>query len=405
MQMTPQTADVVIVGAGPAGLGAAAHLAKAGLRVIVLERQPEAGGIPRHCGHSPFGMREFHRILGGQAYARRLTETAIRAGAEIRLQQSVLRIAPGPVVEVASPDGPQQIHSRAVLLATGARETTRAAALLPGERPQGVMNTASLQDLVYLKKRIPFRRPVILGSELVSMSALLTCVSHGMRPVAVVEPEARPILRRPFNLLPSLLRVPKLCGTRVLDLQGQGQLSGVRLELPSGETRTIACDGLLLSGRFRPESALAALSGVALDGATRGPDIDDGGRTSQPGIYAAGNLLRGIETAGWCWAEGRRVAQTIANDLAAPPSRTAPIQLISGEGVAWALPHRLAPGATGQIQLRLMHHGTQTLTLKAGEEIRWQKRLTSGPERRILIPTADIKAAPGETLQIGATKA
>ena len=58
--------DVAIIGGGPAGLAAATALKSAGVkRVVVLEREAEAGGIPRHCGHPPFGVREFKRVMKG----------------------------------------------------------------------------------------------------------------------------------------------------------------------------------------------------------------------------------------------------------------------------------------------------------------------------------------------------
>ena len=71
---------VLIIGAGPAGLGAAEVLA--GAQVTVVERQAQPGGIPRLCGHSAFGLREFHRLMGGQAYARRLVKAATAGGAQ-----------------------------------------------------------------------------------------------------------------------------------------------------------------------------------------------------------------------------------------------------------------------------------------------------------------------------------
>ena len=57
---------VAIIGGGPSGLALASELAVKGIGdVVVLEREAAAGGIPRHCGHSPFGFREFHRMLSG----------------------------------------------------------------------------------------------------------------------------------------------------------------------------------------------------------------------------------------------------------------------------------------------------------------------------------------------------
>ena len=59
--MTPF--DVLIVGAGPAGLSAAADLRAVGASVIVAEREQEPGGIPRHTEHLGYGMRDLHRVL------------------------------------------------------------------------------------------------------------------------------------------------------------------------------------------------------------------------------------------------------------------------------------------------------------------------------------------------------
>src|SRR5581483_1337469 len=63
------------------------------------------------------------------------------------------------------------------------------------------------------------------------------------------------------------------------------------------------------TGQFRPENALLANSPVAIDRGTLGPSIDQYWRSSDPAYFAAGNLLRGIETAGQCWREGRAAAR------------------------------------------------------------------------------------------------
>ena len=93
MTRTLLTPDVVVVGAGPAGLTAAAGLRAHGVpHVLVLEREGEAGGIPRHSDHTGYGLRDLRRVLRGPAYARLLTER--RAGElmaeELRAAQRAL---------------------------------------------------------------------------------------------------------------------------------------------------------------------------------------------------------------------------------------------------------------------------------------------------------------------------
>src|SRR5262245_49703003 len=98
--------DVVIIGGGPAGLSAAIELRQLGVAsVVIIEREPVAGGIPRHCGHSPFGMREFTRVLTGPAYAARLVSAARAAGAEIMTQTTAASLHRGPRIEISTPDG------------------------------------------------------------------------------------------------------------------------------------------------------------------------------------------------------------------------------------------------------------------------------------------------------------
>ncbi len=68
--------EVLVIGAGPAGLSAAAELARRGVDVLVLDREREAGGIPRHSDHTGYGLRDLRRVLTGPAYARRLVDRA-----------------------------------------------------------------------------------------------------------------------------------------------------------------------------------------------------------------------------------------------------------------------------------------------------------------------------------------
>jgi len=71
----PTFYDVIIIGGGPAGIAAALELKKLGIsRTLILEREGMVGGATRHCGHPPFGLREFKQFLTGPNYAKKLAE-------------------------------------------------------------------------------------------------------------------------------------------------------------------------------------------------------------------------------------------------------------------------------------------------------------------------------------------
>ena len=179
--LASEDVDVAIVGGGPAGLAAGQALARAGAgRVVVLEREPATGGIPRHADHPAYGIRDLHRVLSGPEYALRRSQAATAAGAELRVGTDVTGWAPGGELALltTSAAGRRSLRARAVVLATGCRERPRSARLVPGSRPQGILTTGMLQQLVYLLREPVGRRAVVVGAEHVSYSALQT-LAHG----------------------------------------------------------------------------------------------------------------------------------------------------------------------------------------------------------------------------------
>jgi hypothetical protein len=218
----------------------------------------------------------------------------------------------------------------------------------------------------------------------------------------MVESGPGSLARAPFRWLPHLLRVPVHHGAEIADIHGAaGIVEAVTVRGPDGRMRRITCDGVLFTGRFTPEAGLARMSEIEIDPATGGPAVDTLGRTSLAGVYAAGNVLRGVETAGWCWAEGRAVALAVAADLAGRGAPAGPgIRLEAGEGVRLVMPQRLAAGdpAFAAIQLRLDRPVRGKLRALCDGQALWSRRLSSGPERRILIPLDALARAQGRVL-------
>ncbi len=377
------TRSVTIVGAGPAGLTAARVLRWAGIDdVLVLERNPAAGGLPRFCAHRGWGMLDFGHVWTGPDYAAALVR---QAGAEIATNAAVLGLQPGGGLRVAFPDGIRTIQSRAVLLATGVRETPRSARLVSGTRPWGVTTTGAFQEMVTAGHQRPFAHPVIIGSELVAFSALLTAREAGITPVAMIEAGPRITARRPGDLLArAVFGVPVHLRTRLVAIEGGERVEAVVVE-QDGTRRRLPCDGIVFTGGFVPETGVLHDGVIAIDPATGGPAIDDDYRCSDPAFFAAGNLLRGVEHSGVVAAEGRRAARAILRALAGTlpdPAFAVPVQC--GAGLRYVYPQRIVPaGGRLVFQARASAARKGQLRLLADDRLVASRSVDALPERRL----------------------
>lgn len=289
--------DVIIVGGGPTGLSAARRLVDLGIRdVVVLEREAVAGGTPRHCGHLGFGWQSHRRLWSGPRFAAALRKSV--DGLDIRTSTTVLELRKDGHLRLQRSSGLGEMKARHVLIATGTRETPRSARFVGGSRPQGVMNTGALQQHVYLHGNRPFERPVIVGSEWVSFSALLTCRHLKIRPVAMLEENPRISAPRPGDILARLaFGVPVRTSTKLIAIEGRSRVEAVEIE-HRGKRERIACDGVIFTGQFRPENALMPT-----------------GLPSEE-FSVAGNASGPLKTSGECWRQGLAAAQDIARRLA-----------------------------------------------------------------------------------------
>lgn len=392
--------DVFIIGGGTAGLALGAELKRLGVaRVVVLEREKTAGGVPRHCGHYPFGLREYGRLMKGPQYAARNVADAVKLGVDIRTQTSVTALHPNGRLDLTSPEGPYTLAAKRVVLCTGVRESSRSQRFIGGDRALGIMTTGALQSLVYLKSMRPFERPVIFGSELVSFSAIETCRHLGMRPVAMVEEEDQVVTHKVLQPYLTLRGVPLYTGVQTPRIVGGKTVEALEFTDATGEAQRIETDGIIISGRFRPEAALLRRSHLEIDTGSGGPVIDQFGQCSDPTYYSAGNLLRPAETSGWCWREGVATAQRIAQDLSTNGHEVQGSirMVVASPAIKFALPQRLSlsdrTGGMDKMQIGLNEPTRGILKAMVGDTCIWKSAINSRPVRRIQRPLRDILTA------------
>ncbi|MGW3558332.1 FAD-dependent oxidoreductase [Streptomyces sp. NPDC000963] len=407
-----RTVDVLVVGAGPAGLAAAARLAAAGAgRVEVLERETAAGGVPRHCARPGFGADPRGRPLDGPGHARRAVREALRAGAVVRTGVSATGWAGPLALDVTSPAGLERIAARAVVLATGARERPRSARLLPGTRPAGVLTTGELQRTVerfggrkgragrehagpgHVGPEYVGRRAVVVGGEPVARSAVRTLRAAGVEVAAVVT-------ELPFPAT-GFEAVPLLTGTVVTELLGRGRLTGLAVRGRDGRASVLRCDTVVLTGDWVPDHELARARGLPLAPGTRGPVVDGAFRTAAPGVFAAGNLLHGGEPAPVAAAEGRAAADAVLahldrlahlDHLDGSPRPAGTVPVAAAGALRWVTPGLLGPEAT-TLLVRPEHRLVRPVLTVSQDGVRLRRERLRGT----LVPWRSVRLGPDWT--------
>ncbi len=399
-----QNYDVIIIGSGPGGLAAAIAAKENGADdVLIIERDVELGGILVQCIHNGFGLELFNEDMPGPTYAQHFIEKAKGHGVKTLMDTMVLHITPDRKIYVINKDrGYITLQARAIVLAMGCRERTRAQILLPGARPAGVYTAGTAQRFVNVEGYMPGEKFVILGSGDIGMIMARRLTIEGAR------------VERVLEIMPFLTGLTRNYVQCLLDygitLQKQRTVNRIigndRVEaieavsvdenwhpIP-GTNELIPCDSLLLSVGLIPENELSKQAGVLLDPVTNGPYVDDRFMTNVPGIFAAGNVVHVYDLVDWVteagYVAGKGAAQ-FAKRQAVDTGDQVPLS--AGENIRYVVPHKLDKNRLAEDLVRL------------------QMRVTTPIEKRVLVTVedqngevvtkqAEAYARPGEILTL-----
>ncbi|MGC9393581.1 MAG: NAD(P)/FAD-dependent oxidoreductase [Anaerolineae bacterium] len=402
--------DVIVIGSGPSGLAAAIAAKKGGADdVLVLERDIELGGILLQCIHNGFGVETFKEDLPGPSYAQRFVDEAKAVGVEYLLDTMVLDVTPDRHVFVTSSRGGLvELQARAIIMAMGCRERTRAQIRLPGPRPAGVYTAGTAQRWVNVEGYMPGKQFVILGSGDIGMIMARRLTFEGAQVEGVLEvmPYLTGLSR---NYVQCLLDfdIPLHLSHTIKRIIGKDRVEAVesvavdeRWQPISGTEEIIPCDTLLLSVGLIPENELSLKAGVALDPVTGGPYVDDSFQTNVPGIYAAGNVVHVYDLVDWVTqaglTAGKRAAQQITNHESRIMNEelriTNYVPTKAGENVRYVVPHKVDPETLTKDTVMLQMRVTQPLEQPVRVEVRNGETLIARKNERY--------ARPGEMVNI-----
>jgi NADPH-dependent 2,4-dienoyl-CoA reductase/sulfur reductase-like enzyme len=304
--------SVVVIGAGPAGTRAAARLVEAGLQPIVVDEAPRSGG--QIYRRPPDNFRRPASALYGfeatKAAALHRDFDALRPRIDYRPEALAWNVHEN-AVHLLEGTRTNSVGFDALILATGATDRVMP---MPGWTLPGVFSLGGAQIALKAQACAIGARTVFLGTGPLLYLVAYQYAKAGARVEAVLDTSGldrrvaaipalatRPgMLAKGIYYTATLLRrgIRLLTGVTPLAIEGESRVSGVVVRDGSGREHNFSCDAVALGHGLRAETQLADLAccRFAFDETARQflPETDLDGRTSQPGIYLAGDGARAL---------------------------------------------------------------------------------------------------------------
>jgi NADH-dependent peroxiredoxin subunit F len=271
--------DVIVIGAGPAGLAATAQAAQHQLRTLVIA--PDQAGKAAYRLRLPW-LKEHEFILGEETVEQLRSSMITAPLVERRIDLVEQVFVHNGTFQVVTDDG-GTFAARAVVVATG---VTPQPLRVPGEARlmgYGVSYSATSHAPLFAGRQV-----VVAGSDLRALRAVIELRAIAAH-VTLVAPNRDALLS--YTLAKQLLadlQVTVLAPAKLVEILGEQYLSGVIVTTPDGEAQTIPADGLFIENGLEAHTGFL---GALVNRTTSGHIIvDDHCASSYPGLFAAGDI-------------------------------------------------------------------------------------------------------------------
>lgn len=309
--------DMIVIGAGPAGLSAAIEAAKHGLKPIVFDENSRPGGQLFKQIHKFFGSKEHKAKIRGFRIGDDLLKEAEEYGVEVVLNATVVGLYPEKEITVKIGEDIRHYKGDAILVATGASENM---VNFEGWTKPGVIGAGAAQTMMNLHHIKPGNRILMLGSGNVGLVVSFQLMQAGCEVVALADAAPRVGGYGVHAAKIARCGVPFYLSHTIIRVEGDDHVTGVVIgqvgpdwKIIPGTEKHFDVDTVCLAVGLSPMSQLLKQAGVQMEDTKGGhvPVCDSEGATSVPGIYAAGDVS-GIEEASSAMIEGRMAGATIA---------------------------------------------------------------------------------------------
>jgi NADPH-dependent 2,4-dienoyl-CoA reductase/sulfur reductase-like enzyme len=376
--MIKKNVDIAIIGGGPAGCAAAISARKEGIEeVLIIERDDHLGGILNQCIHEGFGLEIYNEALTGPEYIQRFIDEVGEFKIPVMLKSMVIELNNNRELIVSNENGLHKITAKAVVLAMGCRERTRGMVQIPGDRPSGIFKAGEAQHFINIGGYMIGKKVVILGSGDIGLIMARRLVLEGAEVPCVVEilPYCSGLIRNRVQCLDDF-EIPLLLGHTLVDIEGKERVKSVTIaqvdenwEPILGTERKIECDTLLLSVGLIPENELSKMANIVLDKKTGGAVVDENFMTSQPGIFACGNVLLVHDIVDYVTMDAEKVGRNAAKFVKDELKKEGKIKIKNGKGIRFVVPQKITVEDV-DVYMRVLEPGIdKKIIISDGEDV------------------------------------